>query len=489
MSTALPIALEPTLTPRLAVRSVFAGLLLILAAAVLRLWPLPALEGEAALMLGSLAIATLAAELFTIDFPDRRNVSVGYVFPLIASALIAPSAGVVVAGAAGLAAGLVRSHRLRSALFHGPQLALAAALAAGLDGWLLGGIDLSLSWHSAVSLLLYAGVYTPVVWGLGRLEELIAEKPASFASADLLTNLVLAPLPLGIAPLYQRLGVEGVLLALLGLVLLLIAAQAYENLFMVHRQLKQAYARLAEQEQQLEHALDTNREMSQVVSHDLRGPLTSVMGYSELLRSSLEKAQPDPAKQIGYVNSIEGNSRRILSLANKLLDLHRLEEGGNVDVGAVQAASVVRQVVDELRVQAEQKQLAIVPEIDSALPVMQTCEWMLREVAENLISNAVKYTPEGGRVTVRLHMADDKVLLQVEDSGLGMSPEDQARLFTKFFRSGSKDVRKVSGTGLGLALTKGMIERLGGVIEVWSELGRGSRFSVYLPQVIKPELA
>ncbi|MBV8086113.1 MAG: HAMP domain-containing histidine kinase [Chloroflexi bacterium] len=475
--------------PRFAVRSIFAGLLLAMAAAVLWLWPLPALDSTSAVLLLCLWVAALAAELFTIDFPDRKNVSVGYVFPLIASAMLAPQAGMVVAGAAGLVAGLVRGQRVRSALLHGPQLALAAGAAAAMTSWLFGGISFDLSWTNAACLLLFAGVYTTSVWGLGRLEELLADKPGSQASVDLLTNLVLVPLPFGIAPLYERLGLPGVLLAVLGMILLLIAAQAYENLVMVHHQLKQAYARLAEQERQLELSLETNREMSQVVSHDLRGPLTSVMGYTELLRGSLEKPAPDVQKQVGYVNSIEGNSRRILSLANKLLDLHRMEEGGTVDVGSVQAASVVRQVVDELRVQAEQKQLELVADINPDLPVLQTCEWMLREVAENLISNAVKYTPEAGRVIVRLRTSRQEVLFEVEDNGIGMSPEDQARLFTKFFRGASKEVRKQQGTGLGLALTKSMIERLGGVVEVWSELGRGSRFSVYLPLELQPAAA
>ena len=106
---------------------------------------------------------------------------------------------------------------------------------------------------------------------------------------------------------------------------------------------------------------------------------------------------------------------------------------------------------------------------------------MVREIAENLLSNAIKYSREGGRVSVHLQARAGQMLLEVQDSGIGMSAEDQARLFTRFFRSGNEEVRSVRGTGLGLALTKTMVERLDGHIEVWSELGRGSRFSVCLP--------
>jgi len=206
-----------------------------------------------------------------------------------------------------------------------------------------------------------------------------------------------------------------------------------------------------------------------------------VMGYAELLRGSIGKPEPDLTKQLRYVDSIEGNSRRILSLADKLLDLHRLEEGGKIERTLVDAAILVGQLVEDARVQAEQKGIALELDVASGLPSLHSSEWMAREIAENLLSNALKYSREGGRVAIRLRAEADELLIEVEDNGIGMSAEDQARLFTKFFRGGNEEVRGVPGTGLGLALTRTMIERLGGRVEVWSELGRGSRFSVHLP--------
>src|SRR5581483_108290 len=134
----------------------------------------------------------------------------------------------------------------------------------------------------------------------------------------------------------------GSILAALALAPPIIAVPAYRKLTTLHGELKLAYARLAEQEQRLQEALQTNREMSQVVSHDLRGPLTSVMGYTELLRASLGNF--DPAKARRYIDSIEGNSRRILGLADKLLDLNRLEEGQDIEMADVEPAAIVRQV-------------------------------------------------------------------------------------------------------------------------------------------------
>ncbi|HLY67405.1 MAG TPA: HAMP domain-containing sensor histidine kinase [Chloroflexota bacterium] len=442
---------------------------------------MPELDEPARLALAGLSGATLAAEVFTVDFPDRKHISGGYVFPLIASSVINPLAGVIAAGSAGLVAGALRGQRLRSALFHGPQLAIAAALAAWVELLVFGRIPFEPSMRGALAVLLYAGVFTCTAWLLGRAEEAIAAKPASHASVELLTNLLLVPLPLLLAFIYQRTSLTGLLFSALALALLLVVVRAYVNLATLHGELKGAYARLANQEQQLESALETNREMSQIMSHDLRGPLTSVMGYAELLRSSLSSPEANVEKQRRYVESIENNSRRIQSLADKLLDLHRLEEGGEFELVRVEPSAFARQLADEMTIRAEQNKLTLNIDLAPGLPALQTSEWMLHEIAENLISNAIKYTKEGGRVDVGLRPDAGQLLLEVEDNGLGMSAEDQARLFTKFFRSASKEVRGLRGTGLGLALTRAMIERLGGRVEVWSELGKGSRFSVHLP--------
>jgi len=481
MKVVLPKPAHLLPRPKVSIWVAYVGVLFAGAGLALATWPFTSLGGTAEFTLAVLAAATLAAEVFTVDFPDRKRVSGSYIFPLVASVVVDPRAGVLVAGAAGICAGLLRSQRLRSALFHGPQLAVAAAAAVGLEQVLFGGPRLELSVHGGAVIAVYMAMYTTVAWGLGRLEQAIVGKPAEHASVDGLTNVLLMPLPLALGVVYERTSVNGLLLSSLALALLLIMVRAYVNLATLHGELEQTYNRLSEQERRLEGVLRTNREMSQVVSHDLRGPLTSVMGYAELLRASLAKPEPDSEKQRRYVDSIEGNGRRILSLADKLLDLHRLDEGGEIERASLDVAAVVRHLAEDARVQAEQRGIELDLEVAVGLPRMHSSEWMVREIAENLLSNAIKYSREGGRVVVRLRAESEELLIEVEDNGIGMSNEDQARLFTKFFRSGSEEVRSVRGTGLGLALAKTMVERLEGRVEVSSELGRGARFSVHLP--------
>ena len=483
--TPLPQASKQSwLSPRFPLWAIYVGALLTAAGLALAWWPLPALDHAAQFTLGVLAAATLAADVFTVDFPDRKRISGSYIFPLLAAAVVAPSAGVLAAGAAGVASGALRRERVRSALFHGARLALAAAGAGALVQAVLGQLQLALTWPSAASVALYMAAYTAIAWGLGRAEEAIAGKPGDYASTDWLTNVLLAPLPLALGVVYDRTSLNGLELSSLALALLLIVVRAYVNLATLHGELEQTYARLSEQERRLEGALETNREMAQVVSHDLRGPLTSVMGYTELLRGAVDQPEPDLSKQRRYIESIEGNSRRILSLADKLLDLHRLEEGGQIELATLDAAAIARRVVEDARIRAEQNDVVLTLDAPGDLPSLHSSEWMVREIAENLVSNAIKYTRSGGRVVVRLAAEPDSLLLEVEDTGIGMSTEDQARLFTKFFRSGNEQVRRVSGTGLGLALVHTMVDQLKGRIDVCSELGLGSRFSVHLPLTV-----
>ena len=483
--TPLPHAPKQSwLTPRFPLWAVYVGALLIATGAVLAWWPLPALDHTAQFTLGTLAAATLAADVFTVDFPDRKRISGSYIFPLLAADVVAPAAGVLAAGAAGMASGVLRREQVRSAVFHGPRLALAAAGAGALVVAVLGQLQLALSWPSAAGVVLYMAAYTAIAWGLGRAEEAIAGKPADYASTDWLTNTLLAPLPLVLGVVYERTSLNGLVLSSLALALLLIVVRAYVNLATLHGELEQTYTRLSEQERRLEGALETNREMAQVVSHDLRGPLTSVMGYTELLRGAVDQPEPDLAKQRRYINSIEGNSRRILSLADKLLDLHRLEEGGEIELATLDAAAIAKQVVEDARIRAEQNHVLLSLDVAGNTPSLHSSEWMVREITENLLSNAIKYSRPGGQVVVRLAAEPESLLLEVEDNGIGMSAEDQTRLFTKYFRSGNEQVRQVTGTGLGLALVHTMVEQLHGRIEVSSKLGLGSRFSVHLPLTV-----
>ncbi|HEU5315937.1 MAG TPA: ATP-binding protein [Chloroflexota bacterium] len=244
-------------------------------------------------------------------------------------------------------------------------------------------------------------------------------------------------------------------------------------------------------------------EFVSLVTHELRSPLTSSTGYLDLLKRTLERvpisAGLDTTKVLGYVDRIQGAERHLLRLVNNLLDIARVERADlPLDVGAVRVEKVAAEALDAVALQASQKKIMLMREGEGwgdALPPVWTSELYVREILGNLVSNAIKYTPEGGRVTVRLRRVPapaapsteedeaprEVVELSVTDTGYGMSEQDLSRLFGKFFRSGRPEIRKERGTGLGLALSKQMAERLGGAITVTSELGKGSTFTLRLP--------
>jgi signal transduction histidine kinase len=247
-------------------------------------------------------------------------------------------------------------------------------------------------------------------------------------------------------------------------------------------------------------------EFVSLVTHELRSPLTVSIGYIELLKRALSGAtQPlDPQKGTYYVGRIESAERHLLRLVNNLLELARVERPDlELELGWVDLGRLIEETVDGIRTLASEKQQTVTLDLPADIPVIWSAELYLKEVFSNLTSNAVKYTPEGGSVavTVRVNpargdwrdgngtangaavpsLAGGVVEVVVRDTGYGMSDEDQARLFSKFFRSGRPEIRKERGTGLGLALTKTMVEKIGGIIAVQSALGKGSTFTVRLP--------
>jgi signal transduction histidine kinase len=169
---------------------------------------------------------------------------------------------------------------------------------------------------------------------------------------------------------------------------------------------------------------------------------------------------------------------------DNLLQLIRLEETGELPPSEpVEVATLAHDVAAELESLAEQKQQTLVVDVRDLLPQVLAPPLLLTEALSNLVSNAIKYTPEGGEVRVWARREVDKggVLLGVTDTGIGMSAQDLARVFDKFFRSSDPRARAERGSGLGLALTQAIIKRLGGTIEVESRLNEGTTFRIALP--------
>ncbi len=212
------------------------------------------------------------------------------------------------------------------------------------------------------------------------------------------------------------------------------------------------------------------------ISHDLRSPLTAIMGYVELL----ERVGPLTDQQKMFVKHVQNSVSNITGLVNDLLDLGRIEAGFDTHRDEVSLEQIVRYTVDNLSQQAIDKGQTINLDIDENVPTVDGNPIRLRQVVDNLVSNAIKYTPEGGSISVSLHVKDSQLLFEVTDTGVGIPPPDQPHIFEKFYRA-SNAPKGTPGTGLGLAIVKTIVESHQGRIWVQSTVGKGTKFIVVLP--------
>jgi len=220
------------------------------------------------------------------------------------------------------------------------------------------------------------------------------------------------------------------------------------------------------------------------VTHELRAPVAAVLSYLHLILN--EDVPPERYKEM--VGRAEAMARYQLELIADLLELSKLKEFKIRDqVSLVNLGEVLRQVADQFVEQAQEKKLQFHVHVPNALPPVRAVAEQLKSVWTNLISNAIKYTPPGGQVTVSLRQEGDQLIGQVSDTGIGIPPEAQARLFTEFFRAGNAKSFTPHGTGLGLAIVKQILEDAGGHIWVQSAVGHGSTFTFTLPVASTPE--
>ena len=218
-----------------------------------------------------------------------------------------------------------------------------------------------------------------------------------------------------------------------------------------------------------------------VVSHELRTPLTSIKGYTDLLLSGA--AGEMPALQHEFLSIIQTSTTRLTNLINDILDISRIESGRiEIRHEPVDYRQIVSDTLRLMKTTADEKEIRLDAELPASMPPVCGDADKVTQVLTNLVGNAIKYTPVGGKVNVRLEVAGDaSVTTSVSDTGIGISAEDQKRLFQKFFRADNSSTREAGGTGLGLVIAKTIVELLGGAIWVDSEPGRGSRFSFTLP--------
>jgi len=216
-----------------------------------------------------------------------------------------------------------------------------------------------------------------------------------------------------------------------------------------------------------------------IASHELRTPLTSIRGYLDLVL--MGAAGPINQQQHDFLQIVHENTDRLHELANDLLDISRIESGrAELDVAVVSPRTLIDEVSTLFRNQFEAKGLDLVIDTPDDLPEILADPTRLTEVLRNLVSNAYKYTREGS-VTIRARVADGFILIDVQDTGIGISKSDMEKLFTRFFRADDPLVREQSGTGLGLNIAQSLVEMHGGRIWAESEVGVGTTFTVALP--------
>jgi signal transduction histidine kinase len=347
------------------------------------------------------------------------------------------------------------------------------------------------SWNDALYLLSY------VLWGTAALHPSMARlaerRPAAAPKlsrsrlAVLAAALLTAPFVLLLQKLIdERIAVVAIVVgaSIVALLVLLRLAGFVTGLDRLRHEESMARAEadfarhlLQEQNALLREADRMKDEFVALVSHDLRTPLTSIIGYLEL---ALEN-EDLPQTERRYLEVVERNSERLMHLVNDLLFVARLEAGEmDIHLDELDLATVVRQAVEEAGPRARAKEIALETETDSA-PTVSADRGRMFQLLDNLVGNAIKFTPAGGKVEVRLSRRGDFARLEVEDSGIGIAPDDQRRLFERFFRAANTRGDQASGTGLGLYIARAIVEAHGGSIDVSSTLGAGTCFCVELP--------
>jgi signal transduction histidine kinase len=267
-----------------------------------------------------------------------------------------------------------------------------------------------------------------------------------------------------------------VLVGLLGVVLATGRARALRLVSKQTVELRDQAAQLRVTVDELEAAQAIKDEFLALVSHELRTPLTSIRGYAELLQDQ-ELAE----EQREYVDVIDRNSARLVGLVEDLLLMAKIQSGGvPLDVGEVVLSDLIARSGEAARPFAASKEIEL--DIDVELGIAtQGDPVRLGQVLDNLVSNAIKYTPNGGAVSITMTRTGETATIAVSDSGIGIPEEERDQMFSRFFRASNAQTSGSKGSGLGLAITRGIVEAHGGTIGFESVLGEGTTFSITLP--------
>ncbi|HEY7555578.1 MAG TPA: GAF domain-containing protein [Candidatus Binatia bacterium] len=240
------------------------------------------------------------------------------------------------------------------------------------------------------------------------------------------------------------------------------------------------FREIEDKSRQIEAANRHKSEFLANMSHELRTPLNAIIGFSEVLGERLFGELNE--KQAEYTDDILTSGRHLLSLINEILDLSKVEAGRmELELATFDLPLAIDNARTFVRERATKHGITLDVDVDERLGEFMGDERKIKQILLNLLSNAVKFTPEGGRIGIEARQADGAVEISVSDTGIGIAPEDQPKIFEEFRQVGSDYAHKTEGTGLGLTLAKKFVELHGGKIWVESEVGKGSTFTFTLP--------
>jgi len=250
----------------------------------------------------------------------------------------------------------------------------------------------------------------------------------------------------------------------------------------LQNQLERSYEKLTQTYQELERVAKMKTQFIDVVSHELRTPLTVMRGYIDLMESE-HAVRMDP-KFAARMRTIKSNTDRLYNLVESMLDVSRLEKGSlEINPEPVRLETILGEIIQARKQEADDKKQTLSLEVDGEIPLLMADRRRLKDVFNNLVDNAIKYTQEGGRVQVCGRDEGKIVHIWVKDNGIGIPLENIGKIFDRFHIVASNDLsHPVDRLGLGLPISKGIIEAHGGRIWVESQVGKGSVFHVDLPK-------
>ena len=464
-----------------------AGYPLLIAGGVLLLRPLGRAQGR---------LATIDAAVIAIGFAVPTWAFL--IQPFTETGASLESAVLVAYPCADLALVVLLSRLLitpawRNAAFRLFVAGVGLMLVADIVYYGVGGANEYYAWLDAAYTLVY------VCWGAGALHPSMRRLSTELAQGDTrLTPFGVGVMTLAAASVPATLawGLWGggeidafVFAATTALVLLVLARMAAlvrdserlrEEERLARAEAEATQRLLAEQNDRLRELDRAKDEFISLISHDLRTPLTSITGYTELL---IEEDDEGPEDRRRFLEIIRRNGDRLLRMVDDLLFLARLQAGKlELEMREADLGQVVEDAVQGLGPRARAQRIELQAEVHGPVRLYADPD-RLGQLCDNLVSNALKFTQEGGSVTVRAWSEDGRALLEVSDTGIGIPADEVDRLFDRFFRASSATERQLPGTGLGLTITKAIVDAHGGSVRVTSELGAGTTFRVDLPRV------